>query len=258
MVRGIVSSTARTSSAPLPSIGFRIYRALQWLIIVGVVIGLVWGWKFLKDPTQFPVKKVKVEAGYQHLDRQALQQLVIPYVGHSFFDVDVKGLKQSLSQLPWVAEVKVQRVWPDTVVIKVSEQQPAAQFGSQALINAQGQVFTPPVSTFPPNLSVLKGKEDKIAKLWQYYRQLDPVLAPLHLSIAELELNNRQSVSLVLSNGIQLFLGQSQVLFRLQRFVKLYPQIFASASATAESVDLRYENGLTVKWRQTAPALPKH
>jgi len=252
------SRTSSASSATVPGIGLRIYRCLQWLIIIGVMGGMVWGWQFLKDPAKFPVKAVKVEASYQHVSRETLQRAVMPYVEErSFFDIDVNGLKHSLLQIPWVADVKVQRIWPKTLVIRVKEQHPVAQFGNKMLINAQGQLFSPPNDTFPANLPVLRGKEDKAAKLWQYYHEISAILAPLRLSIRELDLNDRQSFDLVLNNGTKLFLGHHQVLFRLQRFVKVYPQIFTSPSVQAESVDLRYENGLTIKWRQSQAVVIK-
>lgn len=243
-----MATASRASSQTLPKFGFRLYRALQWVIIIGVLFGVFWGWKFLKNPAEFPIKSVKVQASYQHINPQTIQQIVLPFVNRSFFNVDINGLKQSLLQLPWVEDVKVQRVLPDTLVIKVVERQPVARF-ENALINANGQIFIPPANTFPQNLPILKGKEDKIPKLWQYYQALNPVLTPLKLAIHELEINNRQSVSLVLTNGTLVFLGNTQVLPRLHRFVKVYPQIFANPAAHADSVDLRYENGLTVKWR---------
>ncbi len=241
-----VSSASQTSIQP--GLGFRIYRLLQWLIIVAAAIGLIWGWQFLRDPVRFPVRTVKVEAGYQHVDKQTLAQIVMPYVERGFFGLKVRSLKQHIAQLPWVAQASVVRVWPDKIIIQIQEQQAVAQFGNAALINEQGQLFRPPVNTFPANLPVLNGNEDKTTKLWQYYQEMNAVLMPLQLSIRELDLNNRQSVNLVLSNGTVVLLGHNQILSRLQRFVKVYPQIFTSTNAHAERVDLRYENGLTIKW----------
>ena len=62
-------------------------------------------------------------------------------------------------------------------------------------------------------------------------------------------MDNRQAYSMVLNNGAQVLLGRREPLPRLQRFAKVYHKIFTPTSAQAERIDLRYQNGLTVKPR---------
>ncbi len=56
-------------------------------------------------------------------------------------------------------------------------------------------------------------------------------------------------MSLLLNNGTKILIGRKDSLPRLQRFVKVYPEIFKTPQAQAESIDLRYDNGLSVKWQ---------
>lgn len=246
-----MSSASRTSSSTATGLSFRIYRVCQWLVIIAVIVGGIWAWQLLRQPDRFPVQSVKIEASWHHVNRQAVQQLIMPYVlARGFFSLDVNGIRQKLMQMPWVAEAKVQRVWPGTLVIKITEQRAMARFGDKALLNEKGQLFYPPLTSFPSGLPVLRCQPDKLTKVWEYYQQINQIIAPLGLTTRELDLTRRHSVTLVLSNGTRLFLGHTQIFYRLKRFVVVYPQIFVSKEAHAESVDLRYENGLTVKWRE--------
>ncbi len=251
-----MASTSRTSHMPgLYKFGLRLYRLFQLVVVAAVIISLIWGWRMIKDPNQFPIKVVKVQASYQHLDHQAIAQEILPFASRGFFNLNARELTDQLERSPWVADVEVNRVWPDTVIIKITEQQPVAQWGKQALINSAGKIFTPPVNTFPAKLPLLNGADSQVGTLLQYYRDMSAVLAPLKLQIIEIDANDRQALNLILNNGSKIFLGRTDPLARLQRFAKVYHDIFTAAEAPAESIDLRYENGISVKWKVNNKAL---
>ncbi|MFT3741746.1 MAG: cell division protein FtsQ/DivIB [Gammaproteobacteria bacterium] len=230
----------------LYKIGWRIYRTLQILVSIAILIAMIWGWQMLHDPEQFPVKKVRIQAPYQHVSQQDLQQHILSFVNRGFFNLNAHQLSVQLLQMPWVASAEVGRIWPDIVTIHIAEQVAVAQWGDQALLNTQGNLFSPPVASFPPHLPQLKGDEQQRVWLWQTYQQLSTLLATIGLNIRQLSSDDRQSLSVTLTNGTQLILGRIDPLLRLQRFVKVYPKITPS-SAQAATIDLRYENGFTVK-----------
>jgi cell division protein FtsQ len=224
-------------------------------VVASLSLALILGWFRLRDPTQFPVRIVKVQAAYQHVNREILQQVILPYVNGGFFNMNTAKLEQQLKQVPWVADAGVQRVWPDKVVINITEHKPVARYGDHQLINEKGQIFTPPAAEMVENLPFLNGSPEQTQQLWQDYQELNAAIAPLKLSIQSLTIDDRQTLSLVLNNGTKVLLGQTQALPRMQRFVKVYHKIFTSPEMQAISIDLRYENGLTVKWpdKTTSP-----
>lgn len=236
----------------LYNLGRRLYRALQLLVLAALVFGLIYGWRWLSDPLEFPIRTVKIEASYQHVDQQALQAEVLPYLKQGFVGLDSSDLKHLLLQNPWIATAEVQRIWPDIIIIKISEQQAVARWNDQALLNSKGEVFTPSPATFPAGLPVLYGPDDKTALSWQQYQAMSSALAPLNLTVSRLDMNARQAMTLTADNGLQMLLGSTEPLPRLQRFVKVYPKIFTSPDAQADYVDLRYANGVSIKWRATA------
>ncbi|HVV68691.1 MAG TPA: cell division protein FtsQ/DivIB [Gammaproteobacteria bacterium] len=243
------SPSPTSSPGALYRLGFRLYRIFQLLVAIAVLVSLGWGWHLIRDPDQFPIKVVKIQADYQHLDHDAIAQQVLPFVDRGFFNLNPRELTRVLQQSPWVADVDIHRVWPDTVIIKITEQQAVAQWGKQALVNAAGKLFTPPANTFPAKLPILNGADNQLTTLLQYYHDMSAILAPLKLTITELDANDRQALNLTLNNGTKIFLGRTDPLPRLQRFVRVYHEIFATDDTPAESVDLRYDNGISVKWK---------
>ncbi len=239
-------ATAKASAAP------RIINWSRWsLYLVGLLLlsAVVWGYQLLHDAKRFPITRIRVVGGDKHMTRSQLQQAILPWVQDGFFNVNVRRLRHALSDLPWVADAEVQRVWPSEVVIKVYEQNAIATWNGRALLNEQGEVFTPDVDSFPSGLVQLQGPRSQSLEVVQAMQQMDKIISKLGLHITQLQLSLRHSWKIHLNNGMTVILGQKNSLERLQRFVRVYPKLFANAPQTVEYVDLRYSNGIAVKWR---------
>jgi cell division protein FtsQ len=52
-----------------------------------------------------------------------------------------------------------------------------------------------------------------------------------------------------LTNGMKMRLGYKDVLTRVSHFVKVYPKIVGERVSDVDYVDLRYPNGLAVRWK---------
>lgn len=244
--------TSRDAKKPaLYRLSTRIYRIIQLLVTCVLLLALFYGWRWLSDPLEFPVKSVKIQASCEHVDRETLRAQILPYVSQGFIRLNTAALEKQLLTFPWLAKVEISRIWPNTVVIKITEQEAIARWGDQNLLNAKGEVFTPPPNTIPTNLPLLSGPADQIANMWKNYEDITQILKPLNLSVYKFDMDERLSLALELQNGTRILLGKTDPLPRLQRFAKVYPKVFTSPTAQAEYIDLRYENGLSIKWRDS-------
>lgn len=246
---------AKTNALPLKSKPVERTNWHWWariLVSLLLVIILIWAWVLVHDRNFMPVKKVQIDASYRHLERQSLAAAITPFVtDQGLFTVNADALKQNLLQIPWVYEVLVQRIWPDTIKIKLIEQTPVAIWNNTSLLNAQSAIFSPPPATFPAGLPHLNGPADQAALVWQTYQQFSAELAPIGLQISQIDLNPRRSWQMVLNNNTLILIGRTDLSERLQRFIAAYPKIFVN-NAKAQSVDLRYTAGFAVQW-QTPP-----
>jgi cell division protein FtsQ len=197
----------------------------------------------------FPIERVKVVATYQHLSHAKLQEIIEPSVKTNFFGLKVSRLKRELLGLPWVHSVEIRRVWPNTVIITIHEETAFANWENISLVNENGELFTPPKETFPSGLPIFFGTEDRVQEIWQNYSKLNAILLPLKYKIAEIDLDEQLSWKISLNNGMNIFLGNNNVVEKLQDFAKVYDDVKAvNLASGAKSVDLRYKNGFAVKW----------
>lgn len=201
-----------------------------------------------KFNTYFPIKSVKV-FGIQHVDQTVVEQGLTPLVKKGFFAIDVETIKDRLLQSPWVAKATVQRIWPDQIRITVIEKTPIARWNDMGLVSNEGEIFNPAAESYPGDLPQFIGQDSQHVQILQYYKKLSGLFMPLHFKITRLELTPDSAWNLTFNNGMKLTVGHKDVLTRLSHFVKVYPKIIGNKVAKVDYVDLRYSNGLAVRWK---------
>lgn len=202
-----------------------------------------------------PISQVSVQGDLSYISQQAVQQRIAPYLTASFFTVDLAAMRGELEQMPWIAHAEVRRIWPNQLSIQLEEQLPIARWGNEALLNNQGQAFTPRELANYQNLPQLFGPQRAQQTVMQQYQLFSQMLRPLGFSVAQLELRERGSWFLttgVNSSGqsIELLLGRDHLLEKMRRFVAVYEKTLKPEIANIARIDLRYANGLAVGWRQ--------
>ncbi len=225
---------------------------LSAVVIASLICLGYWFYLQLENPATLPFKWIKIDASANHIPARQLKQTVKSHINGGFFSIDIKKLKQSLVELPWIESVSVRKIWPSTLEIIVQERQPVARWGEKALINKQGTLFYPKPKTIPQDLPLLLGPDESAKKVLSQYQQFNQELSTLGLSIRELRLSQRLAWHLLLRNGIELMLGRNKMMQRLRLFTQLYPRIIGAQGKRVARVDLRYPNGLAIRWRKSA------
>lgn len=209
------------------------------------------GW-YLLQPQTLPIKQVGIEGEFRELSRQELQRLVVEQLQGGFFSVDVDALRRALTANPWVREVQVQRVWPDTLKITVHEQVPIARWKDQGLVSSEGDYFEPHSTSVFTQLPQLNGPAGLQPQLAQRLQQLQIALKPLQMQVAELTLSQRRAWSFTTRGDLQVVLGRDDFDERLQRFIDLVPSSLGERLVNALYIDMRYTNGFAVRFDDDA------
>lgn len=206
---------------------------------------------WVQDQQSAPISQVKLYGNFQHLDAPVLQQrLQQEYVGN-FFSVNVDQVQQFLHQQHWVYQVAVRKQWPDTLVVVVTEQQPAAIWNAEQLINKKGEVFNAPLEQLQAALPILHGPVGTEQDALNMFSNMQQLLQLHDFSVRKVWLTERFAWRLELSDGLLLQLGRDDTLKRLQRFVDLYPTMQKHNAAGMAEVDLRYDTGIAVRYVTT-------
>lgn len=235
--------------APPPSRGTLLGRLFTAVALLGLLggagyIALHW------EPRLLPIRVVTVEGEMQGLSRQALQETIGSGITGGILTQDLISLQQAVEAMPWVAHASVRRRWPDRIEVQVSEHEAVARWGENGLVTAAGVVFRPRDGRLPAGLALLDGADDSLApEVVARFFDWGAQLASVGLLIDGMRRDARGDWTLQLLGGIEVLLGTGAIETRLQRLLAAYPQV--EAAGTPARIDLRYSNGLAVRWVPT-------
>ncbi|GMQ87220.1 MAG: hypothetical protein BMS9Abin08_0419 [Gammaproteobacteria bacterium] len=222
---------------------------LALVTVVASAGGLTLLLEWMNNPHEWPVQSVHIESGFRYLQREDIQNEVAPLASDGFFAMNVAMIQQRIQQLPWVDQVSVRRVWPDTLRVQVREQQPVAHWGAHGFLNARAQVFEPQQPLELAQLPHLAGPEGYQRRVLEMYRRMQAIVKPLELGVGSLQLDARRTWRVQLSNGLTLEVGRNRPVQRIARFMRVYPAVLTAGEGRVLAVDLRYSNGFAVRWQ---------
>jgi cell division protein FtsQ len=162
-----------------------------------------------------------------------------------------------------VKEASVSRIWPNRILVRITERKPVAfvnlplaenaRAARLSLIDAEGEFLEPPAAgNF--NFPVLRGIHEQQTKdarrlRVQAMQQLVEELGPLAANVSEIDaanLEDMRMVAQVTGRAFELEMGDSGFKKRLQHFMSHYPEIQRKAPE-ATSFDLRLDDQIIRK-----------
>ncbi len=219
------------------------------LIFAGLMLSLgqkFWLW------LDRPVTEVRVSGETRHLDKQRLAADVAAGIEQSLLRLDIGQIHERVTAHPWVRVAGIERDWPATLWIRVAEEVPVARWGEKGLLNHQGDIFWPELKPEYQQLPRLSGPARDTAQVMAQFHDLNQMFRRAGVSIIRLDLEARGAWALTLNNGIRVVVGREDISERLGRFLTLYKRELSAQAERIEQVDIRYFNGVAVKWREVA------
>jgi len=228
---------------------------LATLVLAGsLLLGALWMRSGLIGADRWPIQWLEVEG---ELERTSASQVRAAAAGSAiggFFSVDLDRVRDAVEALPWVAEVEVSRHWPDALHIRIIEHQPVARWNDGGLFSDRGEVFTVSGSEGMQGMARLSGpdsRRDEVLEHWVWMRR---ELGRVGQDIRELHLDERGAWTLQLGSGVEVLLGRARVAERLARLIAVHDAL-EDEQRRPLRVDLRYTNGLAVRWAERQPRI---
>lgn len=191
-------------------------------------------------------RRLYVTGELAHVDDDAIVAAAKPYLDADFFDLDLDAIREAVASEPWLAAVRVYRRWPNGVVVRVHEHRPMALWGEDAVLAADGGLFTPRAGERPEGLPRLSGPEGSQQRLLARLPELRAAVAPAGRKIVRLSMDPRGAWEAELDDGLTLRLGRNDIEDRARRFARYAAPALGERLESAGYVDLRYGDGFAV------------
>jgi cell division protein FtsQ len=202
------------------------------------------------EPALFPIKQIKLNAHLTRINPNVVKAHIAPLV-RGFFSTDAMAIKNEVLKIPFIDEVVVKRLWPDTLLVTLAEQQFVAAWGDGEAISSKGELVhvRPDPSKHLPKFV---GPEGQSKLMLEQYNAMMTALLPYNLAITLLNLNSRRSWQMTLNNGIKVILGRNEVATRLDTLATIYCKLKKRHGDSIEVIDLRHPNGVCVRLKGAA------
>ncbi|SDI42294.1 cell division protein FtsQ [Ferrimonas sediminum] len=228
------------------------YSLMGVLLLVLVLVLLAWGGnrlgQTLADADRLPISEIALVGERQFTSDAEVQQALTEIDGASLVTANMQGVAAALTELPWVKRVTVRREWPNRLRVYLVEQQPRAHWNGDHWLNQDADAFSAPARPGLVPLPELWGPVNSNPKVWQHWLIFSQLLRLNGFEPAALELTARHAWKVQLKDGLELRLGRTDGVERLQRFIDLWPTL-KTQGRRAQYIDLRYDTGLAVGWQ---------
>jgi len=248
---------------PKKKLSWRLWlRVGVWtLAAAGVALGAREVNSFLLRDPHFELANLEVR-GTVYASRARIESVFAADSGHSVFSIPLNERRRHLLAVDWVNDGSIVRVWPNRIVVTVTERKPVAfarlpiagtQRSRIALIDGDGVLLTlPPRVRF--RLPVLSGiNEDQTdsvrAERVKAMQHLLDDLGPEAKDISEINAANLQDMRVmaeVSHRPLELWMGDKHYRARYLNFLEHYEEI-RKHSEHATIFDLRLDDRILAK-----------
>jgi cell division protein FtsQ len=230
-------------------------NALLGILVLSLLASGTW---WVAHRPMFTLKTIRVEGvgeiALRHVNASTVRTTAVPRIKGNFFTANLDTVRVAFEAVPWVRKASVRREWPNKLIVTVEEHEPLGTWGEDGrLLSVKGDVFTANLAEAEEDheLAEFAGPEGSEKEVVARYRELQSLFKPVSLSPDAVRLSSRYAWSVKLNNGMTVELGReassTTLKDRVDRLVKIYPQLVTRLQDRIESVDMRYPNGLALK-----------
>jgi cell division septal protein FtsQ len=214
---------------------------------------------FLPGPADYGLESPYLEVhGIRYASRPQVLRLFEQDYGRSLYLFPLAARRAELLRVRWVHDVSIARIWPNRVVVQITERKPAAFIKLPAeamlrwaLIDDEGVILDPPPkSTFQlPVLAGVMGGESQ-EKRGIRVRRMQRVMKELGSmadNVSEVDASDLDDLRITEQAGggaVTLMLGDRNFSPRLKNFLDHYPEIHHNMPQ-ATAFDLRLDDRIT-------------
>lgn len=232
----------------------KMINAGGWLLLIVACFVLLAGvYGLYKVITDAKVATLEIVGVNSEKEQQQLTQHLSSIVKDNYFTSDLEQIRDKTLEVSWVDRVVVSRAWPNGIRVRVMPRQAIARWGTGRLLSDEGDIFTEATSKNHANLPLLHGPLDQSKIMMRRYNEINQLFSPVHIRLKELYLTDRRTWFMQFDSGLRIIVDQDQTMSKLQRLSHLAQTDLKSVWPRVSAIDLRYRNGLSIQWKNSAP-----
>ncbi len=263
-----LGGTARSAKgAPISALAMNRLAALCVAIALAAIAGAAL-FRLAHQP-QFQLQRIDVRGDLRHVTAPSVRAALAGRLSGNYFTIRLEETRRLFETVPWVAQASIRRVWPNRLLVTLTEHRALGVWGDGRLLSDRGELFVanPDEAEIYGPLPEFSGPADSAKDAVRRYYELSTQLAALSLRIDAIDISDRKAWSLHVSDeatgasrsrielgrdGAASLDGKTALAQRVAQIVAAYPSIVAQVGGLPARIDARYPNGLAASF----PAKP--
>tara|TARA_Y100000590_G_scaffold470751_1_gene669342 strand:- start:965 stop:1612 length:648 start_codon:yes stop_codon:yes gene_type:complete len=198
------------------------------------------------------IEKVKVDGNLTYINKDNLNKVISENIKEKgFFDLDAIALKEEIEETEWVRITNIKKIFPNKLHINIIEHVPVAIWNDSKLINNNGEVFIAKIND--TKMTKLYANKDSRSKDLHRYLEIfrnEIKVRKIDFLVKQIKENPERSVIVEISTNKKIFLGNKDIIEKINRFFKAYSLINRNDIINIKYFDMRYSNGFSVGWNK--------
>ena len=230
-----------------------LFTALALLALGGAALS-----RMAQHP-KFQLKRVDVRGDLRHVTAASVRTALAGRLQGNYFTMRLDDTRRLFETVPWIAQASVRRVWPDRLVVTLTEHRALGVWEDGRLLSDRGELFVanPDEAEIYGQLPEFSGPFSAAKDAARRYYELSAQFAALSMRIAAIDISDRKAWSLRLAPELQdpnhagdlrVELGRDRAAMpltdRVTQVIAAYPLVVAQLGAAPVRIDARYANGL--------------
>lgn len=224
-----------------------------FLLIVACVVLCVGIYGLYKVMTDAKVATLEIVGVNSQKEQTQLVSHLSDVVKDNYFTSDLEQIRDRALEVSWVDRVVVSRAWPNGIRVRIIPRQAIARWGSGRLLSDEGKIFSEAEPKNYSQLPLMHGPVDQSEVMMRRYQEINQLFNPVNLRLKELYLTERRTWFMQFDSGLRIIVDQDQTMRKLQRLSHLAQTDLKPVWSKFSAIDLRYRNGLSIQWKNSAP-----
>lgn len=212
------------------------------ITVMSIVVAVV---LLLLQTVNKPVTKLQINQDLVHVTKSMIESEVAPWFPEGYLSLDVQDIQSHLQDMVMVANVKVEKVWPDTLSILIEEERPVALWNGKNMLSENGDIL--PVAYEELQLPKLKGSNNESKLVMQHFLLFNRWGKRHQLELTGIQ-HSSAGWQLDFQTGLKIWLDNVAAMNGLQQLDKVIDQFDFTR---IERIDMRYEQGFAVAWKDS-------
>ncbi len=185
-------------------------------------------------------------------NNKIIKKTLQKYPFEEFFKQDEKSIAQYLkNNLSWLDEVKVQKIYPNKIVLSLSEYDIFGIFNEKFFVSPNGIIFSLPKGSISNDILLhlpqINGDEKYAKSIINNWFALKKVAKDNGFLLQSITKQEKNSLTLAFNGGLSIIILDENSVQSLEKALKFIQELPQTTLDTMKVVDARSSQGLSIK-----------